>query len=301
MSYKNILLIGAGGNLGLIVVEALLHSTPSFTLTILTRQSSKSTFPPTIKVIKIADDYPSADLEAAFQNQDAVISTVGGPGIAYQTRFVDAAVKAGVKRFFPSEFGSNLKNPGAVETVPIFQPKIDVVEYLRKQEGTGLTWTSVVTGPFLDWGLKSGFLGFNIPARTAEIYGGGTARWSGTNLSTVGHAMVSLLKTPSVSSNQHAYISSVTTTQNEILAILEQEAGTKYQVENISIQALLDDGKAKLAKGDYSGVPQLIKAHLYGGGEGNDFEGTVDKELGLGREDLGEVVRHVVRTGELVK
>lgn len=150
MSYKNILIIGAGGNLGPAVLTVLLASN-AFNITVLTRKSSKSTFPSSVKTVQISDDYPSSELEAAFKGQDAILCFVGGEGLGNQPKFIDAAVKAGVKRFFPSEYGVSLKSPKAMQILPMFQGKIDVVNYLRSKERDGLTWSSVVSGPFFDW------------------------------------------------------------------------------------------------------------------------------------------------------
>lgn len=63
---------------------------------------------------------------------------------------IDAAVAAGVKRFIPSEFGSDTNNKSAQELVPVFQKKVEVKEYLESKTGSGLTWTGIVTGPVFD-------------------------------------------------------------------------------------------------------------------------------------------------------
>lgn len=336
MSYKNIILVGAGGNLGPAVLKVLISSNV-FNITILSRQSSKSTFPSAVKVVKISDGYPSNELEAAFKGQDAVLSFVGGMGVGDQPKLIDAAAKVGVKRFFPSEYGTSLKSPKATEICPMFQGKIDVVDYLRKKEGTGLTWTAVVTGPFFDWyvnlplsisswkmkkkkkevdfimlwelilltffrnrGLVTGFLGFDINSKSATIYDSGTQPFSATPLSTIGRALVSLLQNPSATkANQYVYISSFLTSQNEILAALEKASGTKYTIQKSTAAKLIEGGNAKLGKGDFNGIGDLIMGNLYGG-EGNDFERSeelANGKLGLKGERLEEVTKTVVQTG----
>ena len=150
MSIKNIILVGAGGHLGPHLLTAL-SSNPDFTLTILARHSSQSTFPPHIKTIHIADDYPEAELLEAFQGQDAVVSAVATANLAQQKTMIDAAIKAGVKRFVPSEFGSDTLNEKAVAILPqYFAGKRATVEYLKGKEGEGLSWTAFVTGPFFE-------------------------------------------------------------------------------------------------------------------------------------------------------
>ena len=63
---------------------------------------------------------------------------------------IDAATETGVKRFIPSGFGSNSQNEGAREIFPMLAPKARLVEYLDSTEYTGMTWTAIATGLYLD-------------------------------------------------------------------------------------------------------------------------------------------------------
>ena len=87
----------------------------------------------------------------AFQGQDAVICVLN-PNLVDATKAaINAAVKAGVKRFIPSEFAAETIDPKMRATVPIFQNKRDIVEYLMGREKDGLSWTAVTNGGFFDW------------------------------------------------------------------------------------------------------------------------------------------------------
>lgn len=147
---KNILLIGAGGKLGPHILSALSQE-PSFNLTILSRASSASVFPPNIKIQRISDTYPESELLEAFKGQDAVVSAIATSSAEIQKKFIDIAAKVGVKRFIPSEFGSDVENEKAMGLLPqYFKGKRDTVDYLKSKESDGLTWTAFVTGPFFD-------------------------------------------------------------------------------------------------------------------------------------------------------
>ena len=151
MSIKNVIIIGAGGNLGPYILSAF-TSDPYFTVSVLARHSSTSTFPSHVNVHRVGDDYPEAELLEAFKGQDAVISTAMQAVKGGHQSIIDAAIKAGVKRFVPSEFGGNTQNKKATALVPgLFGGKVEVVDYLKQKEGTGLTWSAIVTGPFFDW------------------------------------------------------------------------------------------------------------------------------------------------------
>lgn len=287
----------------------------SFKVTVLTRESSKSTFPKEATVIKI--DYSPESLASAFKNQDAVISIVGNEGFADQVKIIDAAVAAGVKRFIPSEFGSDTANDKVREIVPIFNGKKQVVDYLRSKESTTFSWSAFITGPFFDWvcprsnpfprglanileqGLEVGFLGFNISDKTATIWDSGDAPFSTSNPSTIGNGLVALLsKELDASANKYVYIASHTVSQNQILAGLERVTGEKFAVTKVDSKKSIEENRAKLAKHDHSAILGLIQAAAYGDDGLGDFTkvagGLWNEKLGLAKEDLDENLKTVV-------
>ena len=145
--YKNILLVGASGRLGSPLVSTFKDDS-RFTLTILTRASSTVTFPASIRVIRVADSFPESELAEAFKGQDAIISAVARSGSEVEKTMIDAAVRAGVRRFVPSYFGTDAENASAAELLPVyFKDKLPVLDYLRSREGE-LSWSAFVTGPF---------------------------------------------------------------------------------------------------------------------------------------------------------
>jgi len=285
---KNVALIGAGGNLGPAVLQALLDA--KFNVTVLSRASSTATFPSSVHVQKV--DYSSTDsLLAALKGQDAVVSTIASPGLAAQKTIVDAAVKAGVKRFIPSEFGVNTQS---LEDSPglkaILKAKIETAEYLKEVAAStpGFSWTGISTGLFFDWGLKVGSLGFNIPNKTATIFDSGNEPFQGTNLASIGAAIASVLQHPSLTANKYLRIASFTVTQNQILAILESETGTKWEVVKKSTDESAKVGQEKLAKGDYSAFGDFLKPYLFKDGHGHVASESelANGLLGLKKEDL---------------
>ena len=102
-----------GGNIGKIVLDALVSS-EQFNITAIQRKESEATFHPSIKSIK--SDFSGESLEEIFKGQDAVISTVGATGFAEQQKFVDAALRAGVKRFIPSELSTSSEDDTVIRT-----------------------------------------------------------------------------------------------------------------------------------------------------------------------------------------
>lgn len=88
-----------------------------------------------------------------FKDQDAVVSVIAGPAIRLQSSIIDAAIKAGVKRFIPSEFGINTRS--LVEgsgLAKILDGKIKSVDHLEAVAAANpnFTWTGLSTSLFFD-------------------------------------------------------------------------------------------------------------------------------------------------------
>ena len=92
---KNVAVVGASGNIGSAITSALLDH--GFNVTAITRTDSKSTFPPSLKVLK--GDYDDSNfLQSSLKGQDAFVITLGvSSGHDTQTKLINAAAAAGVK------------------------------------------------------------------------------------------------------------------------------------------------------------------------------------------------------------
>lgn len=268
----------------------LKHS--SFNTTVLSREGSTSTFPSGVKVIRA--DYDSiSSLKDALQGQDVIISLVAGAAILDQIKLIDAAIAAGVKRFIPSEFGGNTQDESVVKAFRVFGPKVQVLDYLKSKESQ-ISWTAIFTGPFFDWGLTVGFLGFDAKSKTATLFDDGKATFSATSLLQIGLATIKSLEKPDLTKNQAVLIAGHTTSQSEILAVVEKLTGEKWTVKNVSTKELGDEGQAKLEKGDFSAIPQLIQYGIFNAEENagdNSKFGLWNEKIGLEKESFEDTIK----------
>lgn len=296
-SIKNVLVVGASGNVGSSTIKALLDE--GFSVTGLTRESSKTTLRKDVRHIKT--DYSAASLVSAFRGQDAVVSTVSsivaGETLTLQDALVQSAIEAGVKVFVPSEFGIDTSDPAAATYIPFLKDKIATVDYLKANQNK-ISWTAIVSGGMFDWGLNiPGYGGVNVPARIMTIYDGGDVPFEATNLDQVGKAIAKALKNSDITKNQYVYVNSFTITQNLVLEALERATGEKFKVLHDTVERLWQGGAAQVQDGHVMGVLAMIAGAVYGkGGLGNfsATRGLWNEKLGLASEDLDEFVQQYV-------
>lgn len=291
---KTVALAGATGNLGPAILSAL---STRFAVTVLTRQTSKNTFPDSITVKPV--DYESvSSLTAALEGIDAVVSTLATSATIPQTNLIDASLAAGVKRFIPSEYGSDTSNPKNA-ALPVFAGKVSTEKYLKEKctSESGLTYTFVITGPFLDWGLKVGFvLGTTTVDDTTEweLFNGGDVPFPATTLSQIGKAVAGVLTHPAETANRFVFVRNAVITQNQLLKIAEKiSEGTdkKWPTKNVDVAGLEKSAYEELGKEKPNfgaAMRNFIKVSIWGKGTGGFPEGVkLDNEL-LGIEEFGD-------------
>lgn len=88
--------------------------------------------------------------EASIDGFDTVVSAVGRNMLAQQLEWIGIAVSTpNIKRFLPSEYGTDIEHgPSSAAEIP-HQQKLKVRAYLRSVQDS-LDHTYVVTGPFVD-------------------------------------------------------------------------------------------------------------------------------------------------------
>ncbi|EIN03752.1 NAD(P)-binding protein [Punctularia strigosozonata HHB-11173 SS5] len=283
---------GASGNIGSPVVEQLLAA--KFEVIALSRSGDSSKLPSGVTVRKV--DYDSVEsLVAALKDVNAVVSTVGAAAVPSQTTLIDAASIAGVKRFIPSEYGGEMEDPAYRA---IFAPKVAVQDHLEKVSAeSGLTWTIVLNGPFLDRGLRSGFLLDPLNERKAEIFDGGDKPFSSTTMATIGKAVASILLHPEETKNRYVRIHDAVVTQSKLLNIAKElTPGTEWSVTHSKAVDLQSRADGLIAQGisDMRLWALQIKYWLSAQHTKTVFKELDNELLGVGsisEEELREIVK----------
>ena len=243
MSYQKIAIAGATGNLGPTIVKSLVDA--GFEVTILSQSGNTSSLPSSVKTIKV--DYSSQEsLVAALKGQDAFVSTI--PKHDQQPALIDAAIAAGIKRFIPSEFGSNIAGNANTAALPVFGGKKITQDYLQ-QKSNEISYTLINNGLFLDWGIQVGVL-LNLKGEPTRVFDGGNAKHSFTLLSDVAQAVVGVLQHPKETHNRAVYVQTAALSQNEAIALAQKaKPDVKIERQDASVKDLLETSHKQLAQG----------------------------------------------------
>ena len=285
---KNVAIAGASGSLGSVIFQKFVAS-GKFNVRVLRRNGSSAKFPAGTDVVDLDFSSPEA-VKAALKGQDAVVSTLEGSTGGVQKALIDGALAAGVKRFLPSEFGSNLDNPKA-KLLPVFGQKIEVEQYLaEKTRGTGLTWTRVYNGAFFDWGLQHKFLADVTGTAPTTIYDGGDNPFSTTTLGSVADGVIGVLTHPDETANRSVRIQNAVVTQNKLLELARRAApGKTFDVKHVKLDDVTAACDARLAQGLYDNetfIPYIFRA-IFDPSYGGVFTDNNDNKL-LGVKELSE-------------
>jgi len=298
MALHHVVVIGATGNIGAPIVDALLEHHEYFTsITAVTHSDPadpkfEGLRKKGVKVVHAKFDDKHSLVEA-FKGADAVISTVGGGAFDAQTHLVDAAVEAGVKRFVPSEFGVDTTDP-KFAAVPIFAAKVAVHKHTEELAKAGkITYTDIITGPFGDWGLRVGFTGFNLQKQEATIWDGGHWLTNYTNVQDIGRFTAAALVHSEISSNKTLRFSSYVATQHQVLQALEKESGKHWTVIKTSTADSEHKSHEAFEKDIPTFVAESIRAVLF---NGKALYGNLDNSLfpEVKTTSLDETVRAVL-------
>lgn len=227
-----------------------------------------------------------SSLTHALAGQDALISTLASSAIATQLLLVEAAAKAHVKRFIPSEFGSNTLN-AKTRALPFYQDKVAVQEALQREAASGnggMTYTLVCSGPFLDWAIKVGFI-MDLKAKSIALFDGGERVFSATTLPTIGKAVVGVLTHAEQTKNRAVYVQDTATTLRELAAKGKKAtAADGWKESVVSMDEVVEQAWVEWKRDGFTF--NFIKLSVWGEGFGGHFE-KLDNEL-LGIEEMSD-------------
>ncbi|TNY24161.1 hypothetical protein DMC30DRAFT_346165 [Rhodotorula diobovata] len=269
-SFDTIALFGAAGQIGSALLDALLSpSVPDYhpRVKVFYQRSESDKYSERVREhdrverVEVRDFQDVERLAEALRGVDAVVSALNGPAISAQYALLDAADKAGVKRFLPSEFGHHhlYRAPGdkGARLHPMWDDKERFKEHLQLHPAMmsgRMSFTFVGCGDFcssLSLGLTRHVIRVadDQPRETywcayaqqppPERYvlpcvGDGDAEADFTKISDLAQYVAALLSRPSTSHNASLSFISDTLSQHRMADLLRSASGRPVDVDAFS-------------------------------------------------------------------
>ncbi|KAI5117853.1 hypothetical protein M0805_007696, partial [Coniferiporia weirii] len=241
MSKSTVFILGATGKTGSSIVDALLDSA-NFTVIAGVRPSSASK--PGVDALKARGveirlldlEKPSAEqLVEVLDGVETVISTIRGYSLELQRPLVDAAKKAGVKRFVPCDWGT--ASPRGV--MKLHDTKFSIQDYIKE---ANIGYTFIDVGWWMQLALpvikpKETDYPF-IAEASKNIYGSGNVKNAVTDKDDIGKFVSHIISDPRTQ-NRYVFIWGEEVTQHEALAVAERAYGKKINIVHTSEDALV--------------------------------------------------------------
>jgi hypothetical protein len=242
-SPQSILVLGAG-ELGLPVLRNLARvaeRSPGSTLSVLLRDSTINTQAPEKKlevdelrslgIQLVAADLVNdsidqlAEVFAAF---DTVIGCAGMvAGRETPMKLATAALRSGVKRYFPWQFGVDFEVIGRGSPQDLFDAQLDVRELLRAQDKT--EWVIISTGMFTSFLFEPVFEVVDFESDTVNALGSLETSVTLTTPEDIGKLTADIVFFEPRFRNEIVYLSGDTVTYGQVASLLERVLGRPFK------------------------------------------------------------------------
>lgn len=178
-SFKAVLVIGPTGHVGKALCAALMAHKQLFNRIAFFNDSSRAATQEKLQLFaafqsggmeEVRGKY--ADIEA-FRGFDCVMMPLGNHAIKFQPTIIDSAIAAGVRHFYPSEWGADI-TAGSNWHQRYYRDKVVTRLHLEARgqpnDTPDLGWTLILVGRLTEYGVIRHF-GIDNTQHTAEIYG----------------------------------------------------------------------------------------------------------------------------------
>ena len=249
---KSILVLGAG-ELGMAVLRSLARraaSAPGVSVAVLLRPSTIDSSDAdkqkdiaelrSLDIELVPGDLAAgseASLATVFRRFDTVISCtgfVGGKGV--QRKIARAVLAAGVKRYFPWQFGVDYDVIGRGSAQDLFDEQLDVRELLRSQDGT--EWVIVSTGMFTSFLFEPSFGVVDLGQNAVHALGSWNNAVTVTTADDIGALTAEIVFAAPRIANQIVYLAGDTVTYRQLADAVDAILGLKVRREEWSVPQL---------------------------------------------------------------
>lgn len=254
-SPQSILVLGAG-ELGLPVLRNLARvakRSPGNTISVLLRGSTINTQAPEKKleidelrslgIHLVAADLVNDSIDqlaTVFAAFDTVIGCAGMvAGRETPMKLATAALKSGVKRYFPWQFGVDFEVIGRGSPQDLFDAQLDVRELLRAQDKT--EWVIISTGMFTSFLFEPIFEVVDFENSTVNALGSLETSVTLTTPEDIGKLKAEIVFYQPRFRNEIVYLSGDTVTYGQVASLLERVLGRPFKRNVWTVQYLMQE------------------------------------------------------------
>lgn len=177
------------------------------------------------------------DLIALFSRFHTVINCTGfvaGPGT--QIKLTQAVLDAGVRRYFPWQFGVDYDVIGKGSGQPVFDEQYDVRTLLRSQSKT--EWVIVSTGMFTSFLFEPAFGLVDFEEAIVRGLGSWETRVTVTTPDDIGRLTTEILLASPRIGNQVVFVAGDTVSYGRLAEIVEQATGRTFRRDLLTAEKL---------------------------------------------------------------
>jgi hypothetical protein len=168
-----------------------------------------------------------ADLFRAFHTVVSCTGFVAGKGT--QLKITNAALDAGVSRYFPWQFGVDYDVVGRGSPQDVFDEQYDVRLLLRAQNKT--EWVIVSTGMFTSFLFEPAFDVVNLEQRTVHGLGSWDSKVTVTTPEDIGLLTTEIILAEPIFANEVVFVAGDTVSYGQLARIVEDVTGQTFQKE----------------------------------------------------------------------
>ncbi|KAJ6449797.1 hypothetical protein C8R45DRAFT_123869 [Mycena sanguinolenta] len=233
-----------------------------------------------------------------YQGFDVVISLAGNTFQRLQPAMIEAAVAGGVRHFYPSEFGIDFDRDD-VQQFRFFRDRIVTRDHLAATAKVhpDFRYTLMVVGQFSQWAYSK-VCGIDAENHVVEAYGYPDAEISVTALEDIVRYTVEsiLLPFPAGKSRRDIRVRGDHVTWKQLIALLEEVQGVKYQVTYIDPKEAAKKQEAARQRGDESEELKWAARWQLGPSGRVTVTGPLDNDkFGFTPETLNETMQRLLK------
>lgn len=242
MENTSILILGAG-ELGMPVIRNIAQKAVIYnnvTVTVLLRETTINSKDPDkkkninelreigVELLEGDLSAPSSELISIFKNYDAIISCTGyGTGAGgFQLKLANAVLDAGVKRYFPWQFGVDFEVIGRGSAQDLFDEQLDVRELLQSQSST--KWVIISTGMFTSYLFEPFFGILDLENKSINAIGGWDTAVTLTTPDDIGRLTAEIFFQEPLIEDEIVHIAGDTITYRQLADIAEALSEQNY-------------------------------------------------------------------------